>query len=46
MCATTIQAFAPPMEEFSNGVNLQSGAVLYQGRNHPVGDKSWLEPQK
>lgn len=46
MCATTIQAFAPPMEEFSNGVNLQPGAVLYQSRSQPVGDKSWLEPQK
>lgn len=46
MCATTIQAFAPPMEEFSNGVNLQPGAVLYQGRSQLVGDKSWLEPQK
>ncbi len=47
MCATTIQAFAPPMEEFSNGREFAARvAGLYQGRSRPVGDKSWVEPQK
>ena len=41
MCATTIQAFAPPMEEFSNGREFAARvAVLCPGRSQPVGGKS------
>ncbi|WP_408633675.1 hypothetical protein [Pseudorhodobacter aquimaris] len=47
MYATTIPAFAPPIEKFSNGREFAAWvAGLYQSRRRPVSDKPWVEPQK
>lgn len=47
MCATTIQAFASPMEELSNRRDFAARvAVFCLGGSRPVGGKSCVEIQK